>query len=133
MSEIRTRARTREVGSLVVKRVRYTSGELTGEDETEETIRVPFFGNVEIGRVGVTGSITRNLGDFNSVRVEVNFELPCLPELSEAERVYNIAAKFVDERIKTELEDAITSRGPHGKIDRTEETSEEPIRRRISV
>lgn len=134
MVETRTRTRTKEVGSLVVKRVQYSNGEFAENEETEETIRVPFFGNVEPGRVGVTGSITRNLGDFNSVRVEVSLQLPCLPEVSEAERVYNIASEFVDNKIQSELDTATGDRGPYGKIEAPEPGAiQRSTRRKVQI
>ncbi len=115
MSETKPRARqrTRKDGTLSVKRAHYDAAKLIDETETIEKVDVPFFGDVEVGKVGVCGSVTRNMGDYNSVRVEVSFELPCLPELSEANRVYDIASKFVDSKIKKELDCAVDEREEH--------------------
>ena len=104
--------KTQTEGSIDVKRIQYSNGQLSEEKETLETIPCPTFGEVEVGRINVRGSITRNLGDFNSVRVEVGLELPCLPELSEVDRVYNIASNFVEEKIKAELDNATVGRNP---------------------
>jgi len=106
----RTKQRTRKDGTLSVKRAHYDAAKLIDETETIEKVNVPFFGDVEVGRVRVGGSVTRNMGDYNSVRVEVSFELPCLPELSEANRVYAITSKFVDGKIKKELDIAANER-----------------------
>jgi hypothetical protein len=101
------------------------------ETETIEKVNVPFFGDVEVGRVRVGGSVTRNMGDYNSVRVEVVFELPCLPELSEANRVYEIASKFVDGKIKKELDYVENGRNNNA----TQPSAPEPvgIRRQVTL
>jgi len=99
-------------GSISVSRAQYFHGKEVGVDTDEsDTVMVPFFGTVQVGRVMVAGSITRNMGDCNSVRVEVRMELPCLPEMSEAHRACNIAAEFVESRLQQELDGAIKSRG----------------------
>ena len=123
----RTRQRTRKDGTLSVKRAHYDAAKLIDETETIEKVDVPFFGDVEVGRVRVGGSVTRNMGDYNSVRVEVSFELPCLPELSEANRVYDIASKFVDSKIKKELDCATNER------EEREPPTSTGIRRQINI
>ena len=104
--------KTQNEGTVDIKRVQYQNGKLAEETESQETIPCPTFGDVEVGRINVRGSITRNLGDFNSVRVEVGLELPCLPELSEVDRVYDIASSFVEDKIKQELDNASVERNP---------------------
>ena len=90
--------------SIMVRRVSY-DGE---EHEELEEVRVPIFGpNVVPARLRVHGSATRNLGDFNSARVEVMLDMPCLPELSEVDRVYAMASAWVEERIAQELDNVI--------------------------
>ncbi len=127
----RTRQRTRKDGTLSVRRAHYDAAKLIDETETIEKVDVPFFGDVEVGRVRVGGSVTRNMGDYNSVRVEVSFELPCLPELSEANRVYDIASKFVDGKIKKELDCAVNEREEHDAPSSAPEFT--GIRRQINV
>lgn len=111
---VRTRQRppdrtlNRDEGTVVVNRTMFGD-----ETQTIEQVRVPTFA-VDPARIKVAGSITRNMGDMNFVRVEVSLEMPCLPELSEAERVYAMTAAWVDERMRLELENATTSRGPSG-------------------
>jgi hypothetical protein len=95
-------------GTLLVRRTAY--GE---EDETLETIRVPTFAT-EPGHVRVSGTVTRNMGDSNFVKMEVMLDLPILPEITEAERVYTIASGFVEGRLQQELDNAMGTRGPEG-------------------
>lgn len=50
----------------------------------------------------MTGGTTKNLGDFNSARVDVMVELPCYPEASEIARAYEFASQLVDAFITRE-------------------------------
>lgn len=59
----------------------------------------------------VCGSVTKNLGNYNSARVEVMVELPCYPEDGEIERAYNHAATLVDKYIQQELTVALQNDG----------------------
>lgn len=74
--------------------------------ETEvlnESIAVPVF-HTPVARVRVGGSLTRNLGDYNSARVEASVELPCYPTKDEVERVYHICSDMVDDFIRREMQ-----------------------------
>jgi len=84
-------------GTVVVSRVAY--GITT---ESAERIRVPVFQTTP-ARVRVTGSVTRNLGDYNSARVEVSIEMPCYPEQSEVQRTYDYISGLLDTMIPAEL------------------------------
>ncbi len=44
------------------------------EEETKETVQVPVFGT-EVARIRVNAGTTRNLGDYNSARVDVMIEM----------------------------------------------------------
>jgi hypothetical protein len=90
-------------GFLSVKRTSYGR-----EESHDERIRVPDLAGtlkgVQPARVRVGGSVTRNLGDYNSARVEVMMELPCLPEIGEMRRVADLISAQIDDIIPTELE-----------------------------
>lgn len=120
-------------GVIDVKRVQYSNGQLTEEAETQETVPCPTFGTVEVGRVKIHGSVTQNLGNFNSIRVECGVELPCLPELSEVDRVYEICSKFVEDKLKQEIDSAKVNRHPgHAEKEITRATTKpKPAGRRI--
>ncbi len=99
---IRSRRRAMDVtgghaGTIAVTRSAYGS-----EHNTNETIHVPVF-HTTPAKVRVEGGITRNMGDYNSVRVSVVVEMPCLPEITEIERCYQITSDLVDEMINREL------------------------------
>ena len=53
----------------------------------------------EPARVRVEGSVTRNLGDFNSVKVGVVLELPCAADLESL----NVAKVFADSWVTTQI------------------------------
>jgi hypothetical protein len=75
-----------------------------------EKVLVPRFTG-PVGLVEVGGSITRNLGDFNSVRVEVKVSVPCYPEASEIDRAKVFAADKVDQFLNEELATALAQTG----------------------
>lgn len=104
----RTRQRTRTIdvtggdGQITVSRAAYGRE----VEEPTKTVRVPVF-STEPARVRVEGSVTKNLGDYNSARVAVCIELPCYPEDSEIRRAYNYASQLLDELLPEQLEHAI--------------------------
>jgi len=60
----------------------YTKRTVYGaEAEDSEQVRVPVF-HCDPSRVKVGGAATKNLGDYNSAKVEVSIDLPALPETS---------------------------------------------------
>lgn len=99
-----------EEGFRYIKRTAYGR-----EEESNEKIRVPDLaaqlGNTPPARVRIGGGLTRNLGDYNSARVDVMIELPCLPEISECRRVADLISAQLDELIPGELEKAMTQEG----------------------
>lgn len=134
---VRRRSRTATIheGTMMVRRTEYGGEE--ERSETLDTIRVPVFAT-EAARIRVHGSITRNMGDFNSVRVEVMLELPLLPEMSEVDRVYGIASGWVDARMAQELERATNGSGTGNGREENQEpdqgrANEAGIRRQVQV
>lgn len=75
------------------------------EEESREVIRVPLF-HTEPARVRVVAGTTRNLGDYNSARVEVMVEMPCYPEPTEIQRTYEFITGTIDQIFPQELEKA---------------------------
>ena len=139
---VRQRSRKRAIdlesqeGIIVVRRTNY--GDET--EETQETVRVPLF-ETDPARLRVSGSITRNMGDFNSVKVEVMLELPVLPVMSEVDRTYVLATRWVDARVQQELDEAMNREHPNGSNDANQDPQPQQadgvesagIRRRVRV
>lgn len=81
-------------GYLFVSQTNY------GETKDEyHQIMVPSFEGVHPARVKMSGSVTKNMGNYNSARVEVSIDMPCLPEESEIARVAAMVESWVDEII----------------------------------
>jgi len=97
-------------GFITVKRGRFNMGKLIFEKEDLDTITVPWF-NGPIARVKISSSTTRNLGDYNSVKVEVSLDLPCYAVPGEIEHTYNQAADWVCAKIESELDDGGQTNG----------------------
>jgi hypothetical protein len=85
-------------GTMLVRRTSYGQQ----EDVTQETIEVPRF-ETPPAYVRVSGGVTRNLGDYNSAKVEVSVQLPCYPEETEIDRAYRYASDLVDNLIRREM------------------------------
>jgi hypothetical protein len=92
-------------GEIEVHRTMYGA-----ERQRLEKVLVPKFTG-PVGLVEVGGSVTRNLGDFNFVRVEVKVSVPCYPEGSEIDRAKLFAADKVDKFIQEELATALAASG----------------------
>lgn len=65
--------------------------------EEYHEIRVPSFEHVHPARVKIAGSVTKNMGNYNSARIEVSIDMPCLPVASEVARVATLVESWVDE------------------------------------
>lgn len=81
------------------------------ELEREEEIEVPAF-HGPVAYVRVAGSVTKNLGDYNSARVEVSVSLPCYPKPEEINQTYRAASLMVDEFVSRELDIATGVKNP---------------------
>jgi len=84
---------------IYVHRVNYDGT----EHEHEDRIPVPVF-HTTPAEVEVRGGVTRNMGDYNSARVDVFVRLPAYPVRSECTRAYAVASKWVDEWLNRELD-----------------------------
>lgn len=72
----------RDNGSLHVTKTYKEKGQVVESDEESEEIEVRTFES-EPAIVSTKLGITKNLGDYNSLRVDVNLSLPCYPEEKE--------------------------------------------------
>jgi len=91
---------------LVVSRSFKKDGEVYNESETRETVTVSTLpDNVPQAAVKYSGGVTLSLGrgTYEFARLDVGVELPCV--LGELEECYAAAAKFVDERLNSGIED----------------------------
>jgi len=94
-------------GFVTVTRANYNMGQQMGDtEEFSEKVDVPIF-KTQPAYVKTEGSITRNIGDFNSVRVSCSVSLPAYPNMSEVNRVFNLAEKIVEDRVNKTLNKAV--------------------------
>lgn len=73
------------------------------EDVTHETVQVADFGNEPVGHVTVGAHITKNLGNYESAKVNVEVSLPVLASHDEVVRVYGEITELVNEMIAEQL------------------------------
>lgn len=93
-------------GTIEVRRAAY------GDEQVDvETVQVPQFEG-PVGAVRVEGSVTRNMGNYESVRVAVMVEMPCYPSDSEVDRCYDYCSAKVDEKVRNELRVATGAGAP---------------------
>lgn len=78
------------------------AGETTGEKHQEQEVAEVSLGAGPHGEVEVSGGITRNMGDYNSSRMEVAVRMPCHDSEAGYERAYLICSKFVADKIELE-------------------------------
>ena len=100
------------VGTIEVTRAGYD-----GDPDETESIQVPKFQG-PLARVRLEGSVTRNMGDYNSIRVAVMVEMPCYPSATDVDRCYDWCSAKVEEKIQRELVVAVG--GPAAEPDRGE-------------
>ena len=103
----RIRQRTKQQGNegSVTKAVeRKVSGKVTSSETTTEK----FSGTdcLNPAYVGVMGSVTKNLGNYEAVRVQVSVSLPCAGNESAVRKTFDKASELVDEFVGIELENA---------------------------
>ena len=104
--EKRTRKRTRVAGTQAVTIEGKAGADITRHEE-EVTHPTYELGCDHPARVRVEGSITQNMGDFNSVRVGVMIEIPCIPTEEAIAETYDIASEWVDDKLSNELDIAV--------------------------
>jgi len=113
--EARARTRSRPTPTTTTRTTRRDTGEKVSEhtnDRQEEINRLPAIqGN---GYIRVGGKITENQGDFNSVSVNVEVEMPCAPDFESLEDMYEKVSDFVSDKLEEELDIATGGDGNSG-------------------
>ncbi len=100
----RVRTRTAETrsdeGRMTVLKSVSLSGEKKEDSRTDETIAVRKFETAP-AYVRVSAGATKNLGDYESLRVDVSVEVPCYYE--EIDSVIEDIAEFVSDKLESEV------------------------------
>lgn len=85
-------------GYIFVSRIAY------GEEEVETTpLKVPNFQNVPVARVTVGASYTKNLGNYESARINIEVSLPAFPVEEELARAYDTAQVLMSEMLQEQI------------------------------
>jgi len=106
----RTRTRRNAKPMTVAKDVELKQGKvIIHKEESEVSKEKVNIGDVEHpAYVEVTDGITRNLGDFNSLRVGVMVRMPCPPTKQAIHNTYHdvsdMVQNFLDEELDTALD-----------------------------
>ncbi|UOX39968.1 hypothetical protein [Vibrio phage V-YDF132] len=89
---------------LEVMQVDNESGDETLVHEKEIPVSMPEKEFTQpTANVGYSAGITKNLGDFNSMKIQVSLHMPCY--VHEVEPTFDFTRKFVDDKINEVLED----------------------------
>lgn len=98
------------VGEVVVKEKKFM-GRVTddGGERLAEAVPVPEAARAAaggpVGHVRYCLGTTLNMGDYRSVRVEVQVDLPCKPSLASVDLVHDFAKNWVEGKINREIEE----------------------------
>ena len=102
----RVRDRSRATGEAIIDRVQRSGGQPIEEIRDVANPEEVLPDLQPVAKVRVAGSITQNLGDYNSVRVGVEIEIPCAPDDVSIEAAYARASEFVDVKLTEEMNSA---------------------------
>ena len=104
---MKARTRTRAASAPSTEEVRLTvlksislSGEKTSDERSDEVIQVRKFETAP-AYVRVSAGATKNLGDYESLRIDVAVEVPCYYE--EVDAVIDDVAQYVSSRLESEV------------------------------
>lgn len=104
MARERTRERKRHEGSASVSSEHKSGRDTVSEKSDVKKIPIDDLQDVpNPARVRVLGSVTKNLGNYESVRVGVEIEMPCLPNTEAIDATYKNLSQHVDEKIQEEM------------------------------
>ena len=95
---VKRRRRKETIAADTTLTVRVTS--VGGEEESKETISVQKF-ETDPAYVRVNAGVTKNLGDYESLRVDVSISAPCYKE--EVEDVIPIVGDIVSDHLDKQI------------------------------
>jgi hypothetical protein len=95
-------------GSITKSVEHRTSGKVVSSAESTEKFKGTDC--INPAYVGVMGSVTKNMGNYEAVRVQVSVSLPCDPKDASIRKTFDQASSMVDEFVGIELENAGVSK-----------------------
>lgn len=95
------RRRRRSDATVASGRITVTATQLGETDETEETLEVQKF-ETDPAYVRINAGVTRSIGDYESLRVDVAISVPCYKE--EIDDIVETVGEMVNERLDIEVD-----------------------------
>jgi hypothetical protein len=108
----------------ILRRTIKTDGQWLEPFEKEDELMVRRYRG-PVAMVGTSGSLTVNLGDYESAKIEAITHFPCYPE--EYAEVAEFAARHVADRIDSDLEYLVGIRSDPGRISQINEAQKSDI------
>lgn len=104
-----TRRKTRTKQAIITTSVLVEGDQMNPDkDNKEEVFPIPVADLPEhVAIMKLDGGVTKNMGNFNSVKVLVGAEWPCEPTIEAAERTLDFLSELVDRRCAQELSSVI--------------------------
>lgn len=92
--------------TIEVTRTFKESGEIVREDHHSEIVAAPRFNrDAAVCTVSIDKSLTRNLGNYNSLKIGGFISVPCYLAEDEIERAFKFAGDQVDRAIKNAFDE----------------------------
>ena len=83
-----------------ISKIYKEGGQVMKEDNKDEYMPTPMYeGNPAY--INLTGGVTRNTGDFNSVKISISLTYPCNPD--DIDKSYEKIKNWVDKRLSDEI------------------------------
>lgn len=92
-----------EQGVVTARKTLYKEGVVVDETQIEHRVPVPNFEG-PVARTRVSMGVTKSLGGYEFVRLDVSVELPCQPNPDDLRETNEFAAAKVDEFMQRELD-----------------------------
>jgi hypothetical protein len=102
----KTTSATKTRAGVLTINTRYPKGE---ETEVQELIVKTYPTDVPLASVSAEGSVTKNLGNYESIRIQASITLPCAVE--ETAYAYAEAWKRVEEQLTTKVIEVTSGKG----------------------
>lgn len=104
-------------GVFMARLCRYASGVTVSEDVVEERVPTPKFEG-PVARTRVAGGVTKSMGGFEFVRIDVMVEMPCYPNPQDLDETNEFASQKVTEYMTRELASITTAPVPSNEVRR---------------
>lgn len=99
----------KEIESHIITRSIYSCGRILKKDDESRTIEVIRMDDAPICTISVDKSVTKNLGNFNSLKVSAFISVPCYLNDDEIDRAFKYAGKRATEAAEQLMNEELQS------------------------